>query len=246
MRNVFVWLSGVALVLVAFGRPVLAGDEARVPCSVVMPTAIPGEMAAVESIPDPVEYATKLLEEMAKERQASMAARDRLAKDGGNVEQTLQEIFAELGRLDRDLQVLHCQIGKGCYPFCLNGVQICNRAQAVRKTSTLMARSLALQAAVNLLEKHLEAGQNEADQIIACIDSLEASIVLVPYLTSRVMVQRLPSDSAQMLATLEAMLPKESPEIAAHRVRVAAFLASPLSGESQTAETQDVPKAVVQ
>jgi len=104
-----------------------------------------------------------------------------------------------------------------------------------------MARSLALQSAVSLLEKNLQDGQNETDQIIAGIDSLEASIVLVPYQTSRIMVQQLPSDSMPMLEALNAMLPQESAEIAAHKVRVAAFLASPLPGESQTAEAPNVP-----
>ncbi|MFM7055761.1 MAG: hypothetical protein ACKO2P_02435 [Planctomycetota bacterium] len=245
MKNVFVWVAGVAVVLVACSRPVVAGDQAKVPCSTVVSTAVPAKSAVVEGIPDPVEHATQLLEVLGKERQARMAARDRLSKDGASVEQKLAEIRAELGRINRDLELLHCHVGKGCYPFCLNGVQICNRAHAVRTTSTLMARSLALQAAVNLLEKNLQDGQNETDQIIAGIDSLEASIVLVPYQTSRIMVQQLPSDSIPLLEKLNAMLPKESAEIAAHKVRVAAFLAGPLPGESQTAETPAVPEAEI-
>ena len=245
MKTVFMCVVGMAVVLVASGHPVLAGDGPRVPCAAVVSPALPSEMTAIAAAPDPVEYATKLLEVLGKERQARLGARDRLSKDGAGVEQKLQEIHAELGRINRDLQLLHSHVGKGCYPFCLNGVQICSRAQAVRTTSTLMARSMALQAAVNLLERNLQDGQNETDQIIAGIDSLEASIVLVPYQTSRIMVQQLPSDAIPMLETLSAMLPKESAEIAAHRVRVAAFLASPLPGESQTAETPAVRQAEI-
>jgi len=241
MKTVFLCVAGVAVVLVAAGRPVVAGDGARGSCVVVESAANPSGMFVIGGAVNPVKHATQLLEELGKERQARLAARDRLSKDGASVEQKLQEIHAELGRIDRDMQVLHCHIGKGCYPFCLNGVQICSRAQAVRTTSTLMARSLALQSAVSLLEKNLQDGQNETDQIIAGIDSLEASIVLVPYQTSRIMVQQLPSDSMPMLETLNAMLPQESAEIAAHKVRVAAFLASPLPGESQTAEAPNVP-----
>jgi hypothetical protein len=40
------------------------------------------------------------------------------------------------------------------------------------------------------------------------------------------------------------MLPKETEEIAAHRVRVAAFLAMPAPGESQTAEGNSKEAAV--
>jgi hypothetical protein len=239
MKNVFVLVAGVVAVIVVSAGGVIAGDQARVNCVVVAPTVCVPGMAAGEAAPDPVQHATRLLEELGKERQARLAARDRLSKDGASVEQKLQEIHRELERINRDLEILHCQIGKGCYPFCLNGVQICNRAQGVRQTSTLMGRSLALQAAINLLEKNLQDGQNETDQIIAGIDSLEASIVLVPYQTSRIMVQHLPSDSVPMLETLTAMLPKESEEISAHKVRVAAFLAGPLPGESQTAETPE-------
>ncbi len=130
MKNVFVWMSGVAVVLAVFRCS-----------SAVMPTAIPSEMAAVDSIPDPVEFAAKLLEKMAEERQASLADRDRLSADKGNVEQKPQEIFAELGRFDRDLKVLQCQIAQRSYPFCLNGAQICNRAEAVRRISTLSGES---------------------------------------------------------------------------------------------------------
>ena len=243
MKNVIVLVAGMAVVLVACGGRVVAGDGSNASCVVVVPSAISSGMAGAEAVPDPVEQATKLLEELGKERQARMAARDRLAKDGASVEQKLQEIHGELERINRDLEILHCQIGKGCYPFCLNGAQISSRAQGVRQTSTLIARSLALQAAVTLLEKNLQDGQNETDQIIAGIDSLEASIVLVPYQTSRIMVQHLPSDSVPMLETLTAMLPQESSEISAHRVRVAAFLAAPLAGESQTVETPSVSEA---
>ena len=239
MKNVFVMVAGVVAVIVVSAGSVIAGDQARVNCVVVAPTVCAPGMAVGEAAPDPVQHATRLLEELGKERQARLAARDRLSKDGASVEQKLQEIHRELERINRDLEILHCQIGKGCYPFCLNGAQISSRAQGVRQTSTLIARSLALQAAVTLLEKNLQDGQNETDQIIAGIDSLEASIVLVPYQTSRIMVQHLPSDSVPMLETLTAMLPKESAEISAHKVRVAAFLAGPLPGESQTAETPE-------
>jgi len=245
MKNVFVWVAGAAVVVVACSGPVLAGDEAKATCAAVASPAFPVTSTAVEVAIDPVEYATQLLEVLGKERQARMAARDRLFKDGASVEQKHAEVRAELERISRDLQLLHCHIGKGCYPFCLKGVQICNRAHAVRTTSTLMARSMALQAAVNLLEENLQDGQNETDQIIAGIDSIEAGIVLVPYQTSRIMVQQLPSDSIPMLETLNAMLPKESAEIAAHKVRVAAFLAGPLPGESQTAETPAVPESEI-
>lgn len=239
MKNVFVLVTGVAAVLAASPGGVIAGEETRINCPTVVPTLCAPGITGVETAPDPVQHATTLLEELGKERQARLAARDRLSKDGASVEQKLQEIHAELTRIERDLEILHCQLGKGCYPFCLNGLQICNRAQGVRLTSTLMGRSLALRAAINLLEKTLQDGQNETDQIIAGIDSLEASIVLVPYQTSRIMVQHLPADSTPMLETLTAMLPKESAEISAHKVRVAAFLASPLPGESQTVETTE-------
>jgi len=246
MKKACVIMTAVAVGLSSPGNFVFAGDKAKGSCPVEPSRATPTATSVLEASLDPVEHATRLLEELAKERRANMAASDRLSKDGSSVEQKLQELYAEQGRISRDLQILHCHIGRGCYPFCLNGVQICNRETAVRRTSTLMARSLALQAASNLLERNLQDGQNETDQIIACIDSLEASIVLVPYLTSRIMVQHLPTDSVSMMETLTAMLPKESDAIAAHRVRVAAFLAGPLPGESQTAETPAPADAVPQ
>lgn len=245
MKKMFVLVAVVAVVLGASGGRVVAGDGCKVPCGVVVPTAFSSGMTGLEGAADPVEHATRLLEELGKERQARLAARDRLSKDGASVVQKLEEIHGELVRIDRDLGILHCQLGKGCYPFCLNGVQISNRAQGIRQTSTLMARSLALQAAVNLLEKNLQDGQNETDQIIAGIDSLEASIVLVPYQTSRIMVQHLPSESVPMLETLSAMLPRESSEISAHRVRVAAFLAGPFPGASETVEAPGVLPGVI-
>lgn len=120
MKNVFVWMSGVALVLVVFR------------CSSAnIPTAIPSELAAVESILDSVEFAAKLLEERAEERQASLADRDCLSADKGNVKRKPQEIFADLGRLERDQKVLQCQIAQRSYPCCPNGAQICNRDEAV-------------------------------------------------------------------------------------------------------------------
>lgn len=213
-----------------------AGENGATPCQAGGAGIAVAGFVAFETTVDPIEHATQLLEVLGKERRDRVAAHDRLRKDGASVEQKLQSLHAELARIGSELQILHCGISRGCYPFCVGGIQVCNRASGVRMTSTLMARSAATQAAIGLLESNLAAGQHETDQIIAAIDSLEAKIVLVPYQTTRIVAQQLPNESGAMLETLNALVPKETPEIAAHRVRVAAFLASPLPGESQTAE----------
>lgn len=234
MKRVFV--VAVAAVCASGFNAAFAGEEELTPCAVGGGGGSVASFTAIETAPDPIEHATKLLEVLAKERLDRVAARDRLNKDGASVEEKLKAMHAEHARIGSELQQLHCGISRGCYPFCVSGTQVCNRETAVRMTSTLMARSMAIEAATGMLERNLSAGQNETDQIIAAIDVLEAKIVLVPYQTTRIVVQQLPNESGPLLDVLNAMVPRETPEIAAHRVRVAAFLAGPLPGDSQTAE----------
>ena len=239
MKSVLMFAGVVAVCAGGFSGA-YAGEDGATPCPASGGGGGTASFTAIETAADPIEHATKLLEVLGKERQERVAARDRLGKDGASVEEKLQNLHAEQARIGGELQILHCGISRGCYPFCVGGTKICSRGIAVRMTSTLMARSVAIEAAIGLLESNLEAGQHETDQIIAAIDGLEAQIALVPYQATRIIVQQLPNESGQMLETLNAMVPKETPEIAAHRIRVAAFLAGPLPGESQTV---DVPEA---
>ena len=235
MKSVLMFAGVVAVCAGGFSGA-YAGEDGTAPCPASGEGGVAASFTAVETAVDPIEHATRLLEVLAKERQDRVAARDRLSKDGASVEEKLQNLHTELTRIGGELQQLHCGVSRGCYPFCVGSTKVCSKGTAVRMTSTLMARSVAIEAAIGLLERNLSAGQNETDQIIAAIDLLEAKIVLVPYQTTRIVVQQLPNESGPMLETLNAMTPKETPEIAAHRVRVAAFLASPLPEDSRTAE----------
>lgn len=201
-------------------------------------------VSACEKPEDPIEFTSRLLKVLGEERIAKVKARERLAKDARCVEEKLVSTAEEHARLTRDLEVLRCHIQKNCYPFCVSGVRICSRSMAEQLVGTYLIRQETLAAAIAQFESELTAGQLETDQIIAAIDRLECETVLVSHRLTRIVIGELPSESEQMLASLKAMLPKETEEIAAHRVRVAAFLAMPAPGESQTAEGNSKEAAV--
>ena len=234
MKSMFVKISVAAVLAVAPLTAAVAGDDGPANCR----TLRSAESAVHDktALADPVDYATRTLDSLGAERIALTAALERMVKDGATVEQKLAGLHKELENITCEMQSLHRLISKGCYPFCLKDTKYCNSRSAVRRTSTLLARAEAIEASIAALDSHLEDGQNEADQIAAGIVRKETQIALVPLTTSRIMVTALPNESAALLEVLQAMLPEETPEIAAHRVRVAAFLASPLEGEAMTAE----------
>jgi hypothetical protein len=233
MKLVLVKISVAAVLAVAPLSGAVAGDDNPANCRAQQSA----EIAAQENL-DPVDHATKTLDLLGAERNALTTALERMSKDGAGVERKLATLHAEREKITCEMQSLHRLISKGCYPFCLNATKYCNARAAVRRTSTLITLAETIDASIADLDTNLQNGQNEADQIAAAIVRKETQIALVPITTSRIMVTTLPNESAPMLEVLKAMLPEETPEIAAQRVRVAAFLASPLEGESMTAESQ--------
>jgi hypothetical protein len=227
-----------------FAGVVRAADDAVKPCPVNSsppPTAV---MAGVEKAPDFIDLACETLKTLGTEHLQLTAAVKRLNDDAAGVDGKLQQLHCELGSLTASLRCLHAGVARGCYPFCVNGASVANRCVAERLTGTMLARSKAIQGAIQLLESQLTAGQHETARMTGELDTLEARIALVPYQTSRIAARSLPQESDAMLVTLQAMLPAESPEIQELRIRVAEFLASPAS-ETQTAEQPATPAGTV-
>lgn len=224
----------LAICALLFAAPLQAGET----CGPVVISTVPVvAVSDCEKTEDPIEFATRLLKVLGEERLAKVKARDRLTQDARCVEEKLVSTAAEHARLTGDLEILRCHIQKNCYPFCVSGIQVCNRSTAERLVGTFLLRQETLAAAIAQFESELAEGQRETDQIIAAIDRLECETVLVPIRTSRILITGLPNESARMLASLKAMLPQESPEIAAHRLKVATFLALPPEPGTQSAES---------
>ena len=185
---------------------------------------------------DPVEIGTQALKTLGSERSNLVQALERMNKDEDGVEKKLAELYGSLESTTCELRSLHGLIGKGCYPFKLRETTYLGERSAVARTSTLMALAESLRASIAILESNLDLARFDADQMTVRIVQHETEIALVPLKTTLTLVPALPCDSAPLLEVLNAMLPRETAEMANHRLRVAAFLAAPLDGESITAE----------
>lgn len=192
--------------------------------------------ANTQEVVNPVRLATKTLESLGAERQARTAALEALRKEAAGAEHKLNELHGHYAAASSELQSLHRLVSKGCYPFCLNGVQYCNRNAAQRRVSAVMARASAIKGSIAILDQNLQCTYDEADQITARIVELEARIAVVPVQATRCTMAAIEVTSTELVTELEAMLPKETAKMAEHRLKVAAFLAAPLEGESITAE----------
>ena len=185
---------------------------------------------------DPVEIGTQALKTLGSERSNLVQALERMNKDQEGVEKKLASLYGSLESTTCELRSLHGLIGKGCYPFKLRETTYPGERAAVARTSTLMALAESLRASIAILESNLDLARFDADQMTVRILQHETEIALVPLKTTRTLVPALPRDSAPLLEVLNALLPQETTEMANHRLRVAAFLAAPLDGESITAE----------
>lgn len=244
MKSTILNMALVAICAASSITTAVAGDDGAAGCRTVRTTTIITDAGSAKAV-DPIETAAEGLKLLGAERVALNSALERIRSDNQTVEQKLNSYYREHDAIVCESRSLHRLISKGCYPFCLNGTTYCNASSAVRRTSTLLARANAIKASIASLDSNLQNSQDAADQIVAEIVQKETDIALVPIKATLSMIGDLPNSSAPLLQTLDAMVPAQSPEIAAHRVRVAAFLAAPLDGESMTAEAPTAGGTIV-
>ncbi len=142
------------------------------------PTTIAARPVAVvsnaEKAPDFIDLASQTLKTMGDEHRQLTAAVKRLNDNAADVDGKLLKLYADAQGIAASLRPLHVGVSRNCYPLCVDGTSVANRCVAERLTSTLLARSRAIQGSIQVLEKQLSAGHLETSHLVGCIDTLES------------------------------------------------------------------------
>lgn len=187
---------------------------------------------------DPVGYAEAALETASEELQLKLKAQDRLRKTAVEVQGKRAKSAEELAELHSQLEVIRCHQQRGCYPVQVAGVCLRNSAASRRLASTLLLRARTLEQTIAVMDQELRDGSHEEDQLSAEIVSLQLEIAMTSHRTERILANGLPGTAVGMMAGLREMLPKETAEIAAQRIMVAQFLATPAAQGVEHAEAE--------